>query len=130
MNHDDLFAVARTVFGEARNQGMSGMSAVAWVIRNRTADRRWPNSPLKVSQQRKQFSCWNRGEPNNYVLLMASLDDPIFLQAIAATASVFGSVIPDNTAGANHYHTKAILPYWVKDRASSATIKDHIFYKF
>jgi hypothetical protein len=31
----DIDTLARTIWGEARNQGREGMIAVAWVIRNR-----------------------------------------------------------------------------------------------
>ena len=61
---DDIEVLARTLWGEARNQGPYGMQAVGEVIANRVADQRWPSTFAGVCQQPKQFSCWLTSDPN------------------------------------------------------------------
>ena len=129
MNTDELIRVAQTVYGEARNQDIEGQIAVAWVIKNRTMDRRWPNSPAAVAMQRKQFSCWNRGDPNNYVMLKVDLNKPLFLQIVSVVAAVFSGMHQDPTIGANHYHTKSVNPFWADRSKIKAEIGDHVFYR-
>jgi len=127
---DDLWVVAKTVYGEARGSTWVGQLAVAHVIQNRTRDRRWPGTPSAVCKQRKQFSCWNQGEVNNWPMLMADLDDPAFMRCYAAAVTVFCTEDIDATGGANHYHTDSIsLPNWADAGKETGRIGSHIFYK-
>ena len=60
--------VARTLWGEARGEGVAGQIAVAWVIRNRVHDANprswWGEGYIGVCHKSWQFSCWNPGDPN------------------------------------------------------------------
>ena len=63
---EDVKVLAQTMWGEARNLGVQGMEAVGHVIKNR-ADAHHPRfgSGIKgVVLKSKQFSCWNRNDPN------------------------------------------------------------------
>ena len=74
MNDEDVDALARTVFGEARGECLSGQEAVASVILNRVAfsGRRggywWGNTVYEVCHKPWQFSCWNQNDPNRRLL--------------------------------------------------------------
>ena len=51
--------LARTLWGEARNQGQCGMAAVAHVVLNRAAHPRWwGHDIISVCRAPEQFSCW------------------------------------------------------------------------
>ena len=59
----DVDVLARTIFGEARGETVSGMEAVASVVMNRLAFSRrrgrywWGNSVVDICQSPRQFSC-------------------------------------------------------------------------
>jgi spore germination cell wall hydrolase CwlJ-like protein len=54
--------IAQAVYHEARGEPDTGQHAVAWVILNRVADPRWPDTPCEVVYQTHQFS-WTRNNP-------------------------------------------------------------------
>ena len=66
MSEKETDILARTIYGEARGESISGMEAVASVVLNRVAfaNRRgrfwWGNSIAEVCRAPKQFSCWNQ----------------------------------------------------------------------
>ncbi len=127
---EDIRIVALTIYGEARGEGFNSKKAVAWVIRNRVSDRRWPNSYSKTAKQKKQFSCWNKKDPNNYPMLIVDLNSQSFRECYAAAAQVMCEFI-DITYGANHYHTTTMkkYPYWAEKNHKTIVIEHHIFYK-
>jgi spore germination cell wall hydrolase CwlJ-like protein len=127
------------IYGEARGEPLLGKFAVAWVIRNRTRDKRWPNTFEDVILQPKQFSCMNPDDPNYDEVLKALLPsrnaNSINMDwrecRIAAHAVI--SQIPwcyDPTNEANHYHAASIkIPYWAKNKYPVEAIGNHWFYK-
>lgn len=126
---DDIDALARTLWGEARGEGEAGMRAVAMVIVNRKNDRRWPNTLEGVCKQPAQFSCWNLGDPNRAKLLAVDERDPHFATAKAvATEAAHGRLL-DETGGANHYHTHSVHPNWSKNRTPTMKLGNHRFFK-
>jgi uncharacterized protein (TIGR02594 family) len=129
----DVLILARTLFGEASNQSTKGIEAVANVVSNRVKDRRWPDTISKVCLQNKQFSCWNRNDPNfrrirDKVPGSSSDFDKCFAIARRAVAAGF----PDHVDGATHYYANYIsTPSWVRkspNARKTATIGVHIFY--
>ena len=131
MNFEDIRIVALTIYGEARGQTTIGQEGVAWTIRNRTEDRRWPNTYSGVCKQKKQFSCWNKGEVNNHPMLVVDLSDPVFQTCYAIAAGVMAGLIPDRTSGANHYHSidMKTYPYWADGSMETGRLGRHVFYK-
>ena len=135
--YDDMSidVLARTLWGEARNQGTHGMQAVANVVMNRAAHARkkgtfwWGNNIIQVCQKPYQFSCWNRSDPNFSKLLEVDSTDLYFASAQRIARRALIGALPDVTNGATHYHTKAISPYWAKGQESCAVIGAHIFYR-
>ncbi|HJR27754.1 MAG TPA: cell wall hydrolase, partial [Pseudomonas sp.] len=75
----DRDVLARTLWGEARGEGLPGQIAVAWAIRNRVNDGKarswWGEGYAGVCQAPYQFSCWNKSDPN-FVYLSGSKPIP------------------------------------------------------
>lgn len=131
----DIDVLARTLWGEARGEGILGMAAVAAVIMNRVRKRLSPGKPnwwgegiAGVCQKPYQFSCWNPDDPNRQKLLAVGESDPLFRQArvIAHLAAV--GWLADPTGGADHYHATRVKPKWSAGQIPTITIGRHIFY--
>lgn len=64
----DRDILARTWWGEARDEFLASQIAAAWIIRNRVNDGKaklwWGEGYTGVCQKPCQFSCWNRNDPN------------------------------------------------------------------
>lgn len=128
--------VARTLWGEARDQGAAGMEAVAHVIFNREADRRWRGQGglAAICLQPAQFSCWNENDPNRKQCLNVTTADPSFALAVSTVGKVRASRSSappggDPTQGATHYHAVGVFPRWALSGQRTATIGSHIFYR-
>jgi N-acetylmuramoyl-L-alanine amidase len=135
MNPDPWFVeiLARTVFGEARDQPPEGRLAVAYVALNRATDphRRWSRALPLVCLQPWQFSCWWQPGANRDVVLATPTDDPV-LDACReiAEAAVSGRAV-DNVGGANHYLRADLAatrpPSWYDPAKVTARIGGHVF---
>lgn len=102
--------MARTIWGEARNSGYSGMQSVANVIMNRARanKRMWGGSSVSaVCKYPAQFSCWNVGDPNRAKLIAVTKDDKNFKTALEIAAKALSGNLPDITRGATFYLTVA-----------------------
>jgi N-acetylmuramoyl-L-alanine amidase len=127
---DPVDTMARTIWGEARNQGMVGMAAVANVIMNRVQqDGWWGYDIISVCKKPYQFSCWLKNDPNYEKIRMVNESDESFRKALMIADLAAEGLIKDITLGSDHYHTKNILPKWAKDRRPTVTIGSHHFYK-
>ncbi|WP_142850946.1 cell wall hydrolase [Telmatospirillum sp. J64-1] len=134
----DLDILARTLYGEARGEGLNGMTAVAHVILNRAKRRKWygrcaglpDHSISAVCRCPWQFSCWNPDDPNRAKLLAADLSDPAYRWAmLVACAVVNGAAgFGDATQGADHYHSRSVSPAWAAGRKPVVSIGGHLFY--
>jgi hypothetical protein len=137
----DLLTLARTIYGEARNQTKKGKEAVAHVILNRLSDGRFPLNPgipetiAGICLDPWQFSCWNKNDPNRSKIANLPLNsqDPDFKKCLKAAKDVLAAKIPDPTGVATHYFAKTIAtPNWVHNSPKAvlaATIGLHIFYR-
>jgi spore germination cell wall hydrolase CwlJ-like protein len=123
--------LARTLYGEARGEPDAGKIAVAWVILNRAADPRWPDTIAGVCLQSKQFSAWNINDANRARLIAVTADDAVFLGCIAAAWSVVGGLEADQSRGANHYLTADLAerspPPWFDRQHVVARVGSHLF---
>lgn len=127
----ELDTVARTLFGEARNEELMGLVAVAWVIRNRVdAGGWWGDRITEVCRKPMQFSCWNVGDPNRAKVDSAALRDPSFRRCCAIAVLVLHGEYEDPTHGATHYCNPAVVsPWWVKSMETTVEIGRHQFLK-
>ena len=129
-NHYDIDIVARTLFGEARGEGSLGMRAVAHVIRNRVRDKRWRDTYAEVCLRSKQFSAWNRRNPQYPLMRDIGLDNATYRIAYAIAAEVMAAESEDVTQGANHYFATSIdPPSWADPVKETVTIQSHRFFK-
>jgi len=64
----DHLYFALAVYGEARSQNTASKRAIAWIIRNRLAKKKWRDSYQKVTLRPSQFKCWSKKNPNYAVL--------------------------------------------------------------
>ncbi len=131
----ELDILARTLWGEARGEGMAGMEAVAMVIMNRVevAHRHggywWGNSVIEVCRKPYQFSCWNKDDPNLPRLLSVTADNLYFATAKRVAQRAILGFLKDQTRGATHYHARNVTPSWSKGQRPCAVIGRHLFYK-
>jgi N-acetylmuramoyl-L-alanine amidase len=128
---NDVDIMARTIWGEARNQGVEGMTAVACVIMNRARHPRWwGNSPAGVCEDKEQFSCWNPGDPNRPKLIAVTAADPQFAQAMEIAHRAVLGMIDDVTGNADSYYAIATRkPYWAIASEYTVTIGGQAFYR-
>lgn len=127
---EEIDYLARTIWGEARGEGNSGMQAVANVIMNRVKAATWYGAGVKdVVLKKSQFSCWNDGDPNKAKMLAVTDSDISFRNAKYLAEQAVNGVLPDITGGANHYHASNIRPYWADTDKMTVIIGNHVFYK-
>lgn len=132
MSDFDIQVAARTIYGEARNQGSAGMEAVAWVIANRFKANRWYSAKTLAGTclKKAQFSCWNRDDPNFSLIANLSDDDSILNKCILCIGNVLSAESSnDPTHGATFYHTEDITAPWDTQMTKTVQIGAHIFYK-
>lgn len=121
--------LARTIYGEARSEGLAGMQAVASVVLNRVARGRYGTGIVGVCLRPYQFSCWLKSDPNYKKLTSPSIDDKWFTECLKVAEQAVRGDLEDNTKGATHYHTTAIRPKWAAKMTYLGTIGHHKFYK-
>ncbi|MDG6399615.1 cell wall hydrolase [Pseudomonas quasicaspiana] len=136
-DHDTL---ARTLWGEARGEGLAGMIAVGWAIRNRVEmdlhnDGKpdwWGEGYEGVCRAPYQFSCWNRNDPN-YPFLSGRKPIPVaqFALASQAASAVIAGEHSDPTGGATHYYATTLLkaPAWASMARRTLKLGHHIFFR-
>lgn len=130
----DIFA--RTLWGEARGEGLAGQIAVAWTVRNRVFDGKdkswWGEGYAGVCQKAWQFSCWNKTDPNYQFLIgLKLIPFRELAQARGAVDQVIDGKVPDPTGGATHYYATTMLkpPNWVKGAKQTLKLGHHIFFR-
>lgn len=128
--------LATNIYHEARNDGITGQSAVAWVTMNRTQHKNYPGTICQVVYQaelnengiplrnRCQFSWFCDGK-----------SDDIEDQAAWNVASEIAEDVfhkygkeTDPTNGSIMYHAHYVTPYWASSYEKQARIDSHIFY--
>jgi len=132
----DRDILARTLWGEARGEGLDGQIAVAWTIRNRVFDGKdkswWGEGYAGVCLKPWQFSCWNQNDPN-YAYLSGAKQIPFreFAQAQIAADQVLAGRVSDPTSGATHYYATTMpkAPNWAVGAKQTLKLGHHVFFK-
>lgn len=139
-NSESLDILARTLYGEARNEGDTGIKAVACVIMNRVKEQKsmWGKNVKQVCLKPWQFSCWNprnglslndKNIVANYQSMMKATDaDPSFMRCKQIASEALNGSLIDITGGATYYHTTAIKPKWAKGVEPIKVVASHAFY--
>ena len=128
---NDRDVTARTLWGEARNQGERGMRAVACVINNRWKTQyRRRKTPTDVCLDRWQFSCWNTSDPNLAKLrAVTPTSSAAFAMALQLADELIAGSLVDITFRARHYYAAtAKPPLWAQGHQPCAVIGDHLFF--
>ncbi len=126
---EDIDTLARTIWAEARGDGYEGMRAVAEVIVNRALDpKRWPSSISEVAKQNRQFSCWNKRDPNRRKLLNVTESDKDFCLAMESARDAVEGNSPIRRSNITHFHTHRVAPQWAQGQTPDMTIGGHVFY--
>ena len=134
MTDDDLFTMAKTIWGESRGEPRLGKIAVAWVIRNRFESGKWFAGPTISETCTKpwQFSAWNDNDPNRARLEVVTLGDPVFIECVYVAAGVMCGALPDPTHGSTHYYAPGStpsMPKWAVGKDPCYTSGRHKFFK-
>lgn len=120
--------MARTAYFEARSDGMPGMLAVCFVIRNRLKAGGFGDTVAAIVHSPAQFSVWNRGGAARRGKVRA--DDPHYILALrAARLALSGDVDP--SGGATYFHDRRMSPppRWSRGMRVVAHVGGHIFLK-
>lgn len=131
----ELETAARTLLGEARGEGVCGMAAVAWVVRNRLERPGWWGAALgEVCCKPRQFSCWNSDTEQDRRNLAWILDIDIAAAPMRRALGVMSQVLllpreRDPTLGATHYFRVGTRwPNWARGKEPCARIGHHLFF--
>jgi len=141
MTEEEARILAWTLLGEAGGEGLSGMTAVAHVLRNRAASGRFPSNPASVALQANsrgvyQFSTWNPiSNGGNIPRARYPVGSEDFNKALSVVEKVFGDRPGrDPTQGATHYYSPkgmegGLAPYWWRSEAPKGEkrIGSHVF---
>jgi hypothetical protein len=139
MNHHhkktDLDTMIRTIYGEARGEyflnegGLASLISVANVIYNRHKKRKITID--EVCKAHKQFSCWNKNDPNFNIIIALSKSNPFYQRLQMISEKVLEEQWPDITNGADHYLScrLTIKPFWAAQMTKTIRIGNHQFYK-
>ncbi len=131
----EIDVLARTLWGEARSEGVHGIEAVACVVLNRVKVSRkmagywWGNDIIQVCQKPYQFSCWNKSDPQYRRVISVDTSDLHFATCIRVARRALLGLIDDPTGGATHYHADYVSPTWADLNKKTEIIGRHIFYK-
>ena len=121
--------LTQAIYYEARNQSLAGQMAVADVVLNRVANRRYPGTVCDVvfqgAERRTgcQFSFTCDGSMRGRVERQA------MVEAQTVATAVLGGFRLALTDGATNYHANYVQPYWAPTLAQTAQVGDHLFYR-
>lgn len=124
----------RTILGEAGDQGATGQTAVASVIRNRHAAG-FADSASGVALQKGQFEPWGTAAGRARLQAIDS-NSSAYKQAGDILDNVYSGQATDPTKGATHFYAPGLqseldrkAPSWTNDYQHTATIGGHVFYQ-
>lgn len=126
--------LARVLWGEAREEPVRGIEAVAAVVVNRArlvcrnAEAEWNAAVAAVCRSPDLFSCWNEDNPSLPKIFTVTEADPVFATCLRVARRAMAGVLPDPTFRATRYHGIGQNPTWADGRIPSAEIGLRLFY--
>jgi spore germination cell wall hydrolase CwlJ-like protein len=126
----ELDCLAQAVYYEARSESTRGQMAVAEVVMNRVNDSRFPKTVCGVVYQGQtrevgcQFTFTCDGS------LRTAPSGPAWDRARDIALHVAMGLNKPVTNHATHYHTNYVNPYWSPGMVKTASVGQHIFYRF
>lgn len=121
--------LSEALYFEARGETVKGQFAVAEVILNRVKSGRFPDNICGVINQGtgRKFQCQFTYTCDGRKEVIA---EPKAFERVSKVArAVIDGKSSALTAGATHYHTKAVRPRWSRVYTRTASIGVHIFYR-
>jgi len=123
--------LAVAIYHEARGEGIKGQFAVAEVVLNRVASRKFPNSICGVVFQGVKPGRYGGCQ---FSFACDSIPDSMGNRRAADLAKRIAQVMVDGahrglTGGATYFHTVAVSPNWSKRFSNTAQIGAHLFYR-
>ena len=121
--------LADALYFEARGESIQGIFAVGEVIMNRVDSAEYPNTICGVVHQGtgRKFACqftWTCDNNSD------AIGNKTAFARVGKVAKLLIDGLPRRlTAGATHYHTKAVHPSWANRFPRTASIGAHYFYK-
>lgn len=140
----ELHCLALTIYGEARGETAEGMKAVAFVVVNRVANRRFPNTVCEVALQPFQFEALAPSSPLHDMARLALDGEMTFpdmnnnwirdkIHEIAYR--VYHGQTEDITRGAMYFYAPRVQialgrnhPQWIERKTLTRQIGGHNFY--
>lgn len=123
--------LATAIYHEARGEGIKGQFAVAEVVLNRVASRKFPNSICGVVFQGVKPGRYGGCQ---FSFACDSIPDALGNRRAADLARRIAQVMVEGghrglTGGATYFHTVAVNPSWSKRFSNTALIGAHLFYR-
>ncbi len=121
--------LAEALYFEARGESVRGQFAVAEVILNRVDSARFPDSLCGVIKQGtgKRYQCQFTYTCDGQKEVIH--EKRAYERVSKVARAAIDGVAEEMTAGATHYHTKAVRPSWSRVYKETARIGVHIFYR-
>ena len=113
---NDLYLLARVVYGEARGEPYLGQVAVAAVVLNRVKSSKFPNTIAGVVYEPWAFTCVNDGQINlspNDTAMKAAKD------AVNGWDPTYGCLF--------YYNPKTATSNWIRQKKVHLSIGSHVF---
>ena len=115
--------LARVLFGEARNEGLSDKAriAVGWTVKNRVENPGHGENYHQVILEENQYSSFRESDDNwpfvkNPLLENSSTDQEAWINCYEIAGQILAGTVADPTQGANHYYDESIeTPYWANE---------------
>jgi cell wall hydrolase len=125
----ELEIFAKTLDGEAADQGYEGQQAVASVIMRRQAlDWQKEITVRGVCLHPYQFSCWLPGPDRTRIIAATQFNDPAYAQCLEIAQDALAERLPDNTEGADSYLVTGTQVDWIKGLTPTVVIGKHSFF--
>jgi spore germination cell wall hydrolase CwlJ-like protein len=125
---DAITCLSRTIYWEAKSEGVAGMEAIANVVMNRLGHRGFPNKICEVVRQGReqgacQFSWWCDGRSDDVE------EAKPYAIAKEISRKALNRQLRDRTGGAMYFHHRKVNPGWSAEYIKTVEIGEHIFYK-
>ena len=125
---DAITCLARTIYWEAKSEGVAGMEAIANVVMNRLGHEGFPDTICGVVRQGHergacQFSWWCDGRSDN------AKESDSYVTAKEVARKALNRQLPDRTGGALYFHHRKVTPQWSAKYIRTASVGEHLFYK-
>lgn len=131
-SENDMTTLARTIYGEGRGElhkfGIASLIAIANVVVNRK-NKNFAPTIAAVCMAPNQFSCWNSKDANYEKIKNVTEECSVFRTCLGVAKNVLQEKWPDLTDGCDHYHERAIKPFWAAYLEPKRVFGSHYFYE-